>query len=445
MREEWKYIDGHESYQVSNLGRVKSFNYKDERILKQTLRGSRANNKYLKVSLNGKPYSVHRLVAAAFLPNPNNLPQVNHKDGNKLNNVVNLDDLYGETTNLEWCDGFYNQQHAVATGLRKYEKGSNRKNCKLRKEDVVYIKENFIYKTHDFGAKGMGRKFNVDKKTIMNIINNKTYTDVNCRYKIFAVSDVHGDYDSLIKALRDAGFNENTYNHKLISLGDQFDRIPNSLNVYNYLKHLEEKGKAIIIKGNHDIMLEEYLNGVSISPWNYMRNGTDETLADFLGQTKPFETWCIFNNIDSPTIDDFGKWIGLARQEINKDYPELVPWLRHLPFYYETKNYIFTHAAIDTSDNNWRESFNWKSIVWDDGSFFGSKIENTDKKVVIGHYGTDDLRELYNLPKGSEPYSILVRNDKKVIAIDTCTVLTKKVNVYVVEDELLEVKDELEI
>lgn len=54
----------------------------------------------------------HRLVAMAYIPNPNNLPQINHKDGNKLNNSVE---------NLEWCDGHYNQQHAIENELRKFK------------------------------------------------------------------------------------------------------------------------------------------------------------------------------------------------------------------------------------------------------------------------------------------------------------------------------------
>lgn len=106
----WKDIEGYEGlYQVSNLGRVKSLEryiydtigrkqYVKERILKQyTVKG------YKQVSLlfsnKHKRKMVHRLVAEAFLPNPNNLPQVNHKDECKTNNYVE---------NLEWCDASYN-------------------------------------------------------------------------------------------------------------------------------------------------------------------------------------------------------------------------------------------------------------------------------------------------------------------------------------------------
>lgn len=63
---------------------------------------------YCKIAHNGKFVSVHRLVAQAFIPNENNLPEVNHKDGNKLNNA---------SENLEWCTRSQNMKHAYAAGL----------------------------------------------------------------------------------------------------------------------------------------------------------------------------------------------------------------------------------------------------------------------------------------------------------------------------------------
>ena len=110
MEEIWKDIAGYESlYQVSNLGRVKSlrrltkcrggsYGVVKEKILKKSL-----NNGYEIVSFikdnRHKTYSVHRLVALAFIANPYNLPQINHKDEFKSNNIAK---------NLEWCTHRYN-------------------------------------------------------------------------------------------------------------------------------------------------------------------------------------------------------------------------------------------------------------------------------------------------------------------------------------------------
>lgn len=102
MDEIWKDIEGYEGlYQVSNLGNVKS-------VRKNKLIGNNNHRGYRHACLcvDGKETykSVHRLVADAFIPNPENLPCVNHKDENKLNNVV---------SNLEWCTYEYNNSYAT--------------------------------------------------------------------------------------------------------------------------------------------------------------------------------------------------------------------------------------------------------------------------------------------------------------------------------------------
>lgn len=99
-KEIWKDIEGYEGdYQVSNFGRVKSLKFGKELILKPVI----TTKKYLQVNLCKnkirKVYHIHRLVAQAFISNPNSLPQVNHKDENPSNNSVE---------NLEWCDCKYN-------------------------------------------------------------------------------------------------------------------------------------------------------------------------------------------------------------------------------------------------------------------------------------------------------------------------------------------------
>ena len=92
MKEEYRDIKGYEGlYQVSNLGRVKSLgNNKSKK--EKILSGYPSTGGYLQVILcknnKKKPFSIHRLVAQAFIPNVNNYPQVNHKDEDKTNNKV---------------------------------------------------------------------------------------------------------------------------------------------------------------------------------------------------------------------------------------------------------------------------------------------------------------------------------------------------------------------
>ena len=77
--------------------------------------------------------------------------------------------------------------------------------------------------------------------------------------KIFAVSDIHGEYEILIKGLKEAGFDEDNPEHLLVSVGDAFDRGENALAVYEYLKRLSDEGKAIVLKGNHTGFFTNYL------------------------------------------------------------------------------------------------------------------------------------------------------------------------------------------
>lgn len=108
MVEIWKDIKGYKGlYQVSNLGRVKSFYFKKEKILKLRFTG-RYYQAILTKNGKQKSYLIHRLVAIHFIPNPKNLPTVNHKDENKANNNVD---------NLEWCTQMYNIHYG--TGLQR--------------------------------------------------------------------------------------------------------------------------------------------------------------------------------------------------------------------------------------------------------------------------------------------------------------------------------------
>lgn len=101
----WKFIEGEEFYLVSNHGRVCSFKHDRRRIMMPVL----SNMGYYRVKLTGsQTVQVHRLVAKHFIPNPEEKSDVNHKDGNKLNN---------HASNLEWLSRRENLHHAMENDL----------------------------------------------------------------------------------------------------------------------------------------------------------------------------------------------------------------------------------------------------------------------------------------------------------------------------------------
>lgn len=138
--EEWKSIPEFIGYDVSSLGRVRSTNRlsgKRRGLIKGKELVQTPNRKgYPEVRLfkNGKSTSkvVHRLVASAFIPNDYDKPQVNHKDGNKLNNRV---------SNLEWISNSENQKHAYMLGLQPSKAGENNGKAKITDKDVTLLKE----------------------------------------------------------------------------------------------------------------------------------------------------------------------------------------------------------------------------------------------------------------------------------------------------------------
>ena len=126
--EEWRPIKGYEGlYEVSNLGRIKRLPLGKQWPYRQThnniRRLKKSNRGYLVVNLSKqnkvKFYAVHRLVAAAFIPNTGNLPQINHKDENKTNNRVE---------NLEWCNAKYNICYGTGRERQKAARKNNDKN-----------------------------------------------------------------------------------------------------------------------------------------------------------------------------------------------------------------------------------------------------------------------------------------------------------------------------
>ena len=181
MQEIWKGVCGHSGeYEVSNLGRVRSLDRKivhsngnaicehriKGRILHPYLTG-KLPRRYSTIRINGVAHKVHRLVAEAFIPNPDNLPQVNHMDGNKQNNRAD---------NLEWCTNSENVKHAIDAGL--FPCGEQSTSSKLTARQVEEIRRICVKGSHEFGIKPLARKYGVSPSTVASIIERRKWRQI---------------------------------------------------------------------------------------------------------------------------------------------------------------------------------------------------------------------------------------------------------------------------
>lgn len=122
---------------------------------------------------HAKSYSVHRITAIAFIPNPENKPDVNHKDGKKYHNYA---------TNLEWVTKSENIIHAYNNNLKIKPKGEINPKAKLSYDDVEKIWKIITDKNNDLSFKEIGDLFHVSKSTISHIYNGDTWSDLYNKY-----------------------------------------------------------------------------------------------------------------------------------------------------------------------------------------------------------------------------------------------------------------------
>lgn len=167
MVEIWRDIEGYEGlYQVSNFGRVKSLNKRKGRILKPI----KDHFGYLRVNLykdfKYKIHKVHRLVAQAFIENPNNYPIINHKDEDKTNNKVE---------NLEWCNHQYNNNYGTVIERKRKTSTNNPKTSKK----VLCVETGIVYPS----LMQLCRELNLNSGSVCNVCNGKHKTHKGLHFK----------------------------------------------------------------------------------------------------------------------------------------------------------------------------------------------------------------------------------------------------------------------
>ena len=164
----WKWISGYEDiYQISTYSRVKSFQKGKVKIVKPCLHT--CGYLYVDLFKNGKckKSKLHRLVAEAFIPNPDDKKGVDHIFNNKFDNYFE---------NLRWATQSENNQYAYNTGAKK--SGEESYQAMLTNEQVLWIREHYKVRDKEFGATALAEKFNVNAELIWNAAIGKTYKHV---------------------------------------------------------------------------------------------------------------------------------------------------------------------------------------------------------------------------------------------------------------------------
>lgn len=173
-----KRIEGNrEIYEISDNGDIRTVDRIGARgyfVKGKKLKQRENSNGYLRCRMNlegnSKEYLVHRLVAECFIPNPDNKPCINHKDGNKHNNSIE---------NLEWCTKSENELHARKNGLKNTKplKGELHGGRIFNWDIVRAIRAEYVPGSRTSGQCALARKYGTSQSHIYNIVHNKNWIE----------------------------------------------------------------------------------------------------------------------------------------------------------------------------------------------------------------------------------------------------------------------------
>ena len=262
----------------------------------------------------------------------------------------------------------------------------------------------------------------------LKMIGDNTADKEKMRY--YVTADIHGFYSVFHQGLADAGFFGDPEPHKLIILGDLFDRGNEAEKLQDFILRLMEEDSVILIRGNHEDLFEDLAtvdNGVPYE--HHVHNGTYETALSLTGYNPLMARLCASN---------FAK---TARE--TPLFQKIIPAALD---YYETERYIFVHGWIPCLPERWtaygywpcwREAgeFEWRKARWYNGMDAAQNCKE-EKTILCGHCRASYGHAKYE-NKGSDfgpdadysPYY-----GPGVIALDACTAYSGKINIIVIED-----------
>ena len=253
---------------------------------------------------------------------------------------------------------------------------------------------------------------------------------------LFVFSDPHGDYRALTGGLKKAGYDKSNLSHQLLGLGDYFGRADKtgegSRQIYEYLISSEHASKPIAIHGNHESILYNVLRDEKLS-YSDIQNGEAKTIGSFVGMG------------EYDAILFASQFCSRIKKETN-----LFLWLKSLPYYFETEDYLFVHGWVPTTPTGKIGAYSraskkeWENAGWADTISSIFLFQNNypygyKKTIVFGHWGTWDLHRTmsydFSKIKSKENHEIYRNPRWKLIGLDATTVLSHKVNVLVIEDQ----------
>lgn len=245
----------------------------------------------------------------------------------------------------------------------------------------------------------------------------------------FVVSDIHSFYDELVYSLKKAGFRKTNQDHILVVLGDFFDRGPDAIKVFKFIRSIP-KSRRVIVRGNHELLFLELLKKKNPQQHDFS-NGTVDTFCQIASNADPYNYYdpdmfkeaCYFSGDHGISFDDYlqNKWNYI--KALVKNHP-ITKWIKSKEFknYWEQDNFIGVHSFIPTKlkdavvkefgllaygfenpdcfeyNPNWRGASDalWEEATWgcpysqyQHGLFF--EEEQKGKQLIVGHWHTSDF------------------------------------------------------